>query len=99
MDPLVRPKRLPRAWADIRRDWPVLTAYQRFETVVGLVLTLVIAAVVLVALYRLVVGVFDTLVLQALNPLEHGVFQKVFGDILTVLIALEFNHTLQVVLA
>ncbi|HEY0351488.1 MAG TPA: phosphate-starvation-inducible PsiE family protein [Gemmatimonadales bacterium] len=95
----MRPKRLPRTWGDVRRDWPMLTAYQRFETAVGLVLTLVIGAVVLVALYRLVVGVFDTLVLQALNPLDHGVFQKVFGDILTVLIALEFNHTLQVVLA
>jgi uncharacterized membrane protein (DUF373 family) len=99
LDSLATPRRSPQAWADIRRDWPLLTAYQRFETVVGLVLTLVIAAVVLVALYRLVVGVFDTLVLQALNPLEHGVFQKVFGDILTVLIAMEFNHTLQVVLA
>jgi uncharacterized membrane protein (DUF373 family) len=59
---------------------------------------LVIAAVVVVALYRLIVGVIDTLVLRALNPLEHDVFQKVFGDILTVLIALEFNHTLQVAL-
>jgi uncharacterized membrane protein (DUF373 family) len=99
MDSPVKPKRLPRTWGDIGRDWPLLTVYQRFETGVGLVLTLVIAAVVLVALYRLVVGVFDTLVLQALNPLDHSVFQKVFGDILTVLIALEFNHTLQVVLA
>ena len=98
MDSPATTRRMPQAWGDIRRDWPLLTAYQRFETAVGLVLTLVIAAVVLVALYRLVVGVFDTLVLQALNPLEHGVFQKVFGDILTVLIALEFNHTLQVVL-
>ena len=59
---------------------------------------MVIAAVVVVALYRLVVGVIDTLVLRALNPLDHAVFQRVFGDILTVLIALEFNHTLQVVL-
>jgi uncharacterized membrane protein (DUF373 family) len=37
-------------------------------------------------------------VLRALNPLDHRVFQTVFGDILTVLIALEFNHTLQVVI-
>jgi uncharacterized membrane protein (DUF373 family) len=58
----------------------------------------VIAAVILVALYRLVIGVIDTLVLRALNPLEHSVFQQVFGDILTVLIALEFNHTIQVVI-
>jgi uncharacterized membrane protein (DUF373 family) len=41
--------------------------------------------------------VVDTLVLRSLNPLEHGVFQTVFGEILTVLIALEFNHTLQYV--
>lgn len=53
---------------------------------------------ILVALGRLVVSVVDTLVLQSLNPLEHGVFQTVFGEILTVLIALEFNHTLQYVI-
>lgn len=88
-------KRLPRSWGDIRRDWPILTAYQRFETTVALVLTIVIAAVILVALYRLVVSVIDTLVLRTLNPLDHTVFQHVFGEIITVLIALEFNHTLQ----
>jgi hypothetical protein len=33
-------------------------------------------------------AVVDTLVLRSLNPLEHGVFQEVFGEILTVLIAL-----------
>jgi uncharacterized membrane protein (DUF373 family) len=99
MDPRVTPKRLPRSWTDIRRDWPVLTAYQRFETTIALVLTLVIAAVILVALCRLIASVVETLVLRALNPLDHSVFQAVFGDILTVLIALEFNHTIQVVLA
>jgi uncharacterized membrane protein (DUF373 family) len=98
MDSHPKPKRLPRSWTDIRRDWPLLTAYQRFETGVALLLTVVIAAVTLVALYRLIAGVIDTLILRALNPLEHGVFQQVFGDILTVMIALEFNHTLQVVI-
>ena len=88
-------KRLPRSWGDIRRDWPILTAYQRFETTVALLLTMVIATVILVALFRLVVSVIDTLVLRTLNPLDHTVFQQVFGEIITVLIALEFNHTLQ----
>jgi uncharacterized membrane protein (DUF373 family) len=88
-------KRLPRSWGDIRTNWPILTAYQRFETMVALLLTMVIAAVILVALYRLIVSVIDTLVLRALNPLDHTVFQQVFGEIITVLIALEFNHTLQ----
>src|ERR1700686_1796314 len=33
----------------------------------------------------------------ALDPLDPGIFQSVFGEILTLLIALEFNHTLQYV--
>jgi uncharacterized membrane protein (DUF373 family) len=49
--------------------------------------------------YGLTYGVVDTLVLQSLNPLEHGVFQTVFGEILTVLIALEFNHTVRYVVS
>lgn len=60
-------------------------------------LTLLIAAVITVALWRLTYDVVDTLVFRSLNPLEHGVLQEVFGEILTVLIALEFNHTLQYV--
>jgi uncharacterized membrane protein (DUF373 family) len=91
-------KQLPHNWTEIRRDWPVLSLYQRFETSVAFVLTLVISAVILVALYRLIVNVTETLVLRSLNPLEHEVFQSVFGEILTVLIALEFNHTLQYVI-
>jgi uncharacterized membrane protein (DUF373 family) len=90
--------RLPHTWTEIRREWPVLSTYERFESFVALVLTLVITAVILVALWRLVFSVVDTLVLRSLNPLEHRVFQAVFGEILTVLIALEFNHTLRYVL-
>ena len=91
-------KHIPSSWVDMRRDWPLLTAYQRFESVVAFVLTVVIAAVIAVALYRLIISVASTLVLRTLNPLDHTVFQVVFGDIMTVLIALEFNHTLQYVI-
>ena len=87
------------SWHDVRREWPVLTAYQRFEVFVAFLLTLLIAAVILVALYRLAVSVVDTLVLRTLNPLDHVVFQQVFGEIMTLLIALEFNHTLHYVIA
>ncbi len=45
------------------------------------------------ARWALVIG----LLLGLLNPLDPGVFQSVFGAILTLLIALEFNHTLQYV--
>jgi uncharacterized membrane protein (DUF373 family) len=88
----------PRRWVDLWRQWAVLSTYQRFEASVAFVLTFVIAAVIIVALYRLIVGVIDTLVLQSLNPLDHSVFQQVFGEIMTLLIALEFNHTLHYVI-
>jgi hypothetical protein len=41
--------------------------------------------------------VVDSILLRALNPLDHAVFQQVFGAIMTLLIALEFNHTLRYV--
>ena len=60
-------------------------------------LTLVIGLVILVALFRLTFSVVTGLLLGLLDPLDPGVFQTVFGEILTLLIALEFNHTLQYV--
>jgi uncharacterized membrane protein (DUF373 family) len=77
--------------------WAGLTYYQRFESSVALVLTVITSMIILVALLRLLLNVISGLVLGALNPLDHGVFQAVFGDILTLLIALEFAHTLQYV--
>jgi uncharacterized membrane protein (DUF373 family) len=34
------------------------------------------------------------LVREALNPLDHAVFQTVFGMIMTLLIAMEFKHSI-----
>jgi uncharacterized membrane protein (DUF373 family) len=81
-------------WQRFRQDWAVLTAYQRFESVVAVILTLLVALVIAVALYRLMLTVFGELLL-GVDPLEQDVFQQIFGDVLTLLIALEFNHTLQ----
>jgi uncharacterized membrane protein (DUF373 family) len=88
-------RELPRHWNAIRQEWTVLTVHQRFEAALAYLLTFVIAAVILVAFGRLVVSVVDTLVLKSLNPLEHAVFQRVFGEIMTLLIAMEFNHTVR----
>jgi uncharacterized membrane protein (DUF373 family) len=87
---------LPR-WRWTAEQWSTLTLYQRFESAVALALRLTIATVILVGLYRVIVEVVSGLLLDALNPLDHRVFQAVFGEIMTVLIALEFNHTLQYV--
>ena len=84
-------------WKKVKQDWGVLSYYQRFEGIVAFVLTIVIGLIILVALYRLTVSVMAGLVFGILDPLEPGAFQTVFGEILTLLIALEFNHTLQYV--
>ena len=85
------------SWADLRAGWKTLAAYERFEVLVAMLLRAVIAVIIAVALYRLIVGVVDTILLGALNPLDHAVFQQVFGATMTLLIALEFNHTLRYV--
>jgi uncharacterized membrane protein (DUF373 family) len=87
----------PAKWEQLRAEWAVLSYYQRFEGLVATVLTVVIALIILVALYRLTFSVIAGLLLGVLDPLDPSVFQMVFGEILTLLIALEFNHTLQYV--
>src|SRR5216683_653716 len=87
----------PALWTRLQTRWAVLSHYQRFEGFVALVLTLVIALIILVALFRLTFSVITGLLFGVLDPLDPGIFQSVFGEILTLLIALEFNHTLQYV--
>lgn len=84
-------------WNSYVKQWGIMTFYQRFESVIALLLTLLITLVIIVATYRLFTEIINGLVLGAMNPLDHKVFQNVFGEIMTVLIALEFNHTLQYV--
>jgi uncharacterized membrane protein (DUF373 family) len=85
---------MTRRWQDLTAHWPALSYYERFEAAVALVLTVVIGVIILVALYRLAVTVFAGLLAGVLDPLDQRVFQAVFGEIMTLLIALEFNHTL-----
>lgn len=81
-------------WVQLGERWGTLTLNQRFEGVIAIVLTFLTTLIILVAVFRLGIEVVNGLVLGALNPLEHKVFQTVFGHIMTVLIALEFNHTI-----
>jgi Phosphate-starvation-inducible E family len=81
-------------WQMLSEQWWRLTVFQQLESAIALVLTVILGLVTLVVLYRLAVEVTNGLLLGALNPLDRAVFQAVFGEIMTVLIALEFNHTL-----
>ncbi len=57
-------------------------------------LSAVIAVIVVTSLVQLIREVFMLLVLDAFNPLDHKMFQTVFGMIMTVLIAMEFKHSI-----
>ena len=79
---------------EIRSQWRLMTVYERFEQVVALVLSAVIAVIIVVSLIQLISIVFFLLIIEAFNPLDHKVFQSVFGMIMTLLIAMEFKHSI-----
>jgi uncharacterized membrane protein (DUF373 family) len=71
-----------------------MTLYERFEQVIALVLSSVIATIIVVSLMQLISIVVTLLIVEAFNPLDHKVFQSVFGMIMTLLIAVEFKHSI-----
>ena len=77
-----------------RRYWPIMTLYERFEQLVAFVLSLVIAVVILIALLQLILRVVPLVLGGALDLLDHHAFQTLFGMILTLLIAMEFKHSI-----
>lgn len=80
--------------SDLRRYWKVMSLSERFEQVIAAILGVIIAVVILLALWELIRLVVDTLVFQHRNVLDHSVFQTLFGAILTLLIAMEFQHSI-----
>lgn len=71
-----------------------MSLYERFEQVVAVILANVIAVVIVISLYQLVRAVAVLVVTNSLDPLDHAVFQELFGMIMTLLIAMEFKHSI-----
>jgi uncharacterized membrane protein (DUF373 family) len=84
----------PSPWDSLRDQWRVMGFYERFEQVIALALSGVIAVIIVISLIQLVRVVFTLLLAEAFNPLDHSVFQTVFGMIMTLLIAMEFKHSI-----
>ena len=81
-----------------RGEWMLLTFYERFEQVVILILTGLIAIVVVFAVWNLGLKIFHAVLSpQNFDPTDYSVFQAIFGAIFTVIIALEFKRSLLVV--
>jgi uncharacterized membrane protein (DUF373 family) len=83
---------------EARKKLRVLSLYQRFEHIVIMILTALIAVIVVVAVWNLSLKILFSLVLSgSLDPSDYAIFQAVFGMIFTVIIALEFKKSLLVV--
>lgn len=79
---------------NLRVQWSLMNAYERFEQVIVLALGVIIALVIIMALVQLYRRVLPLLLGGAIDPLDHAVFQTLFGSIFTVLIAMEFKHSI-----
>jgi len=74
--------------------WSVMTYYERFEQIVLVILSFIISLIILFALLQLVINVYSIFVAGILNPMDYKVFQVIFGMIMTLLIAMEFKHSI-----
>ena len=73
---------------DAREKFRLLSLYQRFESIVVMFLTALIAIIVIAAVWNLSLKILFGLVLSgSLDPSDYSVFQAVFGMIFTVIIA------------
>lgn len=88
-----RPERVSTL-KELRLQWRLMNVYERFEQMVVLALGLIIAAIIVMALLQLYRRVVPLLIGGAIDPLDHDVFQSLFGAIFTVLIAMEFKHSI-----
>ena len=91
--------RLRRALRQAPLSFSGLSVYERFEHAVILLITALIVLIVASATWHLAQMVIWLVFADALQPTNGRVFQTVFGMVFTVIIALEFKHSLLIVLA
>ncbi|MCW8928779.1 MAG: phosphate-starvation-inducible PsiE family protein [Gammaproteobacteria bacterium] len=78
-----------------KETWPKLNFFERFEYLISIIVMFLISIIVIVSLIRLGINVYSILVTKALDPLDFKVFQLIFGNILTLFIAMEFMHSIE----
>ena len=95
-DPRAMERTMTERTKEAGRQWGQLSLYHKFEHLVIGVLTVLIAGLVLLALWNLVVKIVAIIAATGIDPSDYAVFQAVFGMIFTVIIALEFERSLLV---
>jgi uncharacterized membrane protein (DUF373 family) len=84
-------------FAEAQRRFGLLGFYDKFEYVVILLLTALIAVFIVFALWNVALKIFLSIAASSFDPTDYVAFQAVFGMIFTVIIALEFKRSLLVV--
>ena len=85
-------------FATLKRQWKDLTSYERFEQIVSRVVMLFVAVVIVYALVLVAIQLADHF-RRGVAFMDADVLQDVFGSILTILILIEFNHSIAFALA
>lgn len=88
--------RLKEEFAAEQKAWEPLTFYQKFEHVIVLILSGLIAVIVAFATWNLALKVVASVLSSSFDPTDFEAFQAIFGMIFTVIIALEFKRSLLV---
>jgi len=79
--------------AALKKDWKTLTSHERFEQVVSRIIMLFIAVVIVYSLVLVGIELVKDFI-DSPDFMGVEVLQDVFGSLLTVLILLEFNHSI-----
>ncbi len=78
----------------LSEEWKLLNFYERFEKVICLILSFLVALIIICATYKLGYHIVTLFWEKGIDPLEHKSFKALFGMIMIVLIALEFKHSI-----
>ena len=88
--------RVKEEFTEAQRRFGLLGFYDKFEHIVILILTVLIAVFIVFAIWKLALKIFLSIASSIFDPTDYAVFQAVFGMIFTVIIALEFKRSLLV---
>ncbi|MDB5905494.1 MAG: hypothetical protein JWM26_4372 [Betaproteobacteria bacterium] len=85
---------LDKRYVEFKENWATLSIYERFEQVIALLVTWLVALIIVIAAWELAKQVVVLIGSGVLDPLDYQSFQMIFGEIMIVLIALEFKHSI-----
>ncbi len=96
MSNLSQQKRQPYPWffGNLRKRWPILDFYERFEQIIALILSFFLGIVIITALWHLGIATFRLLTNINQAASFRNTISAFFDNVLGLLIAMEFNHTI-----